>query len=110
MQNMEKGVPNEIFVFGGCGKEVNGKGGEVMGLLGGNMITGDTYYGGIGAANWDPLAPFGGGGEWTSSGGWTPIGFYDSGFGGAYKSGDGQGVFFSTPTPIFVGIGFGWSK
>jgi len=107
MQNLENAVPSDIYVFVGCGKEINGKGAEALGLMGGNMMTGNTYFGGIGAAQ---LEPFGGGGEWTSSDGLTPIGFYDSGFGpGAYMSGGGNGVFFSTPTPVFIGIGLGWS-
>jgi hypothetical protein len=108
LRNMEKCIPDEIYVFGGAGKEVGGKGGEAMGIFGGNMINGDTYWGGIGAAQ---AGPFGGGAEWTGSDGFTPIGFFDSGFGpGGYVSGQGDGVFLATPTPIFVGIGVGWSQ
>jgi hypothetical protein len=90
-----------------------------MALMGGNLINGDTYFGGIGAAQlgfWpngfeDGFNTVGGGMEWTSLNGANDIGFYDSGVGpGAYYSSDESGFFIATPTPVFVGIGFGWSK
>jgi len=118
IQDMENAVP-DVYVFAGGGKEIDGNGGEAMVFIGGNMVNGNSYYGGLIAGQlgimpngvddgWNIL---GGGGEWTSSDGGTMIGFYDTGFGpGYYFSGDGNGYFLATPTPIFFGIGICWNQ
>ena len=115
LQNVGNFLPSDIYVFAGVGKEVHGNGGEALCLMGGNMRTGQTYWGGLAAGSLGVLPgenTLGGGAEWTSSAGWNPIFLYDSGVGpgGYYVPNEGYGAFMATPTPIFVGIGYGWSN
>jgi len=109
LQEVEDMVPSDIFVFVGASEEWGHLGGEAMALAGGNMKNGDIYVGGLGAVAYEPLG-IAGGVEATSSDGFTPIVIFDVGYVGGYSSDDGRGFILSTPTPIFVGFGFGWSR